>query len=66
MKLINDNKSDCPIHSYTTTQIQEALYGTSSLQELRDKLYYGYQNVSEQHLQTLIDSYSNNLTPWEQ
>lgn len=60
------SKNDRPrdkVHGYTTIQIQEALRGTSSLQELHDKLYDGNYNSSEQHLQALIDSYSDNLKP---
>ncbi len=64
----NGNLSNFPkdqVYGYTTNQMQEALKGTSSLQEFHDKLYHRYYNSSEQHLQTLIDSYSNNLKPWK-
>ena len=51
------------VSDYRINQMQEALRGTSGLQELHDKLYHNYYNSSEEHLQELITSYQDNLNP---
>ena len=51
------------VSGYTTAQMQNALRGAKSLQDLRDNLFNYYHNRTERHLQELIDSYSDNLKP---
>ncbi len=53
------------VNGYNTYQMQEALRGSSSLQELHDKLYYRYNNQSKQYLQELIDCLSQQLKTQE-
>ena len=63
----NGSIADFPrdrVSGYTTAQMQHALRGATSLQDLHDKLYTTYRgNRTRQHLQDLIDSYSDNLKP---
>ena len=63
----NEKLADRPVDrvsGYTTAQMQHALRGATSLQDLHDKLYTTYRrNRIRQHLQDLIDSYSDNLKP---
>ena len=51
------------VSGYTTAQMQNALTGVSSLQGLGDNLFNDYNNETEEFLQELIDSYSDNLDP---
>jgi hypothetical protein len=62
----NGSLADLPrdrVSGYTSAQMQNALRGASSLQDLRNNLFNYYNNGTEQHLQELIDSYSGNLKP---
>ena len=62
----NGTRADRPrdrVSGYTTTQMQNALKSTSTLQGLRDNLFNYYDNGTEEFLQELIDSYNDNLEP---
>ena len=60
----NGSLTDLPrdrVSGYTTEQMQSALSGVSDLQGLRDNLFNKYDNSTEEFLQELVDSYSDNL-----